>query len=125
MPHWLALAAPLLLGTPASAPSGEPLPEPQPQFSVRAHGTIRNAFSKRDYPASARRLRQQGSVTYEFRVGPDGRVDRCRILVSSGVPVLDETTCRLLRERVRLIPARDRDGKPTFDTLTGIIHWRR
>jgi TonB family protein len=119
MPLTLFLALAALSEPPAaSAPALEPVPP------VRARTHQPNLFSDRDYPASARRLGQRGRVTYEIRVAPNGRIDRCRILVSSRVPVLDQTTRRLLQERARFSPARDAGGKPTFDTLTGSMNWR-
>ena len=100
------------------------LPAAAPGGARRAQANVAGLFGPGNYPAPALRLRQEGAVGYRIRVGPDGRADRCTILVSSRVPVLDRATCRILKARARFEPALDGDGRPTFDTLTGSMTWR-
>jgi protein TonB len=47
-----------------------------------------------------------------YAVEPDGTADRCRIDRSSGLPAIDALTCRLIEQRFRFRPARDRNGRP-------------
>ena len=53
-----------------------------------------------------------GKVEVLYRVNIDGSVSDCRAEGSSGIPVLDQLTCRLIEQRFRFRPARDRRGKP-------------
>lgn len=77
-------------------------------------GRITNA----DYPPSARAARQGGTVTAHFNVGTDGRAHNCRIVKSSGNADIDATTCRLIEQRFRFDPARNKSGQPIAD-VTG------
>ena len=77
-------------------------------------GRITNA----DYPKSATAARQGGSVTAHFTVGADGRPTKCRVVKSSGNADIDATTCRLIEQRFRYEPARNKAGYPMSD-VTG------
>jgi len=85
-------------------------------------GRIRNS----DYPRAAGEEGLGGTVGVRFVVQPDGRVSRCDITRSSGSPILDDTTCRLIVERFRYDPSRDPDGRPVPATIvqhhTWVIH---
>jgi TonB family protein len=85
-------------------------------------GPLQSTISANDYPqglaASAAR-----SVAVTLVVGPDGRVANCTIVTSSGTPVLDATTCRLLRSRSRFTPASDASGSPTAGEVSATIDW--
>jgi len=74
-----------------------------------------------DYPGQAIRGGKVGSVIVHFDVRTDGTVHRCRIRQSSGYPDMDATTCRLIEERFRYSPARDRRGQP----VTDVAGWRQ
>lgn len=74
-------------------------------------GKITNA----DYPQSAAAARQGGSVTAHFTVGADGRPSKCRVVKSSGNADIDATTCRLIEQRFRYEPARNKAGHPISD----------
>lgn len=77
-----------------------------------------------DYPAAARRYDQSGTVRFRLDVAPDGRVQDCTILGSSGYSPLDVTTCRLMTSRARFAPARDASGQPIAGTYEASIAWR-
>ena len=83
-------------------------------------GDIRNS----DYPRDARRLRQSGNVHMRFTVGVNGRVTDCSVTRSSGSQSLDDTTCRLIRQRFRYAPSRDGSGRPFADVVDGVHEWR-
>ena len=78
---------------------------------------IRGAITDRDYPPEARRAGIEGNLTTRYTVGPDGRIDRCYVTVSSGSELLDAATCRLVIARYRFAPARDGRGRPVEDTV--------
>jgi TonB family protein len=88
-----------------------------------ARAPLGELFSGDDYPVSAIRNQEEGRVAYRMIIAPDGRVAACRIEVSSGSDALDGATCRILRVRARFLPARDRDGLPTWDVHTGRVSW--
>jgi protein TonB len=76
-----------------------------------------------DYPRRALRDRLQGRVSVGFTVLTSGRIADCRITASSGSPMLDSTTCRLLTKRLRFRPARDSSGRPIATTLYSDYTW--
>jgi periplasmic protein TonB len=76
-----------------------------------------------DYPRGANG--EQGAVTAELEVGADGRVTGCAVVRSSGNRVLDDTTCRLIRERFRFAPARDQEGRAIATTMGWRQNWWR
>ena len=71
-----------------------------------------------DYPKSATSARQGGSATVHFTVGANGRPSKCRVVKSSGNADIDATTCRLIEQRFRYEPARNKAGHPISD-VTG------
>lgn len=74
-----------------------------------------------NYPRDVSRLWPRGgSVAIAFRVQLDGRVTDCKVNRSSGVPVLDQWTCRLAETRLRFRPAKDDQGRP-YVTWYGYI----
>jgi len=89
----------------------------------RTRADLSSYFSDADYPAEAIRRGEQGIVAYALNVDEAGRVSACRITESSGSAVLDEATCRILRERARFTPARDRRGRAVPDRVAGRTRW--
>ncbi len=84
---------------------------------------IRGHIDDDDYPREALRAHQHGTVGLRFIVGVDGRVSDCTVTRSSGSRSLDETTCRLIKQRFRYRPSRDAQGRPYADTVTGEHEW--
>jgi protein TonB len=72
---------------------------------------IRGRLHFSDLPEDLREQKAGGDLKLQYRIGVDGRVSDCRILVSSGRPSLDATTCRLITERFRFRPSRDARGR--------------
>ncbi|HET9640545.1 MAG TPA: energy transducer TonB [Allosphingosinicella sp.] len=83
-----------------------------------------SVLSDEDYPSTAIRNGEQGSVSFRLSITAAGRVSGCDILVSSGSAALDSTTCRLMATWVGFRPAEDGSGKPVADTYEGQIVWR-
>jgi periplasmic protein TonB len=81
-------------------------------------------FTYSDYPRESVRNREQGTVSFRVEINPQGRVANCTVTRSSGFPRLDETTCRLLTERLHYRPARDAAGNPASGTDDGSVTWR-
>jgi len=127
------IAVPSAPGMPAYAlPPGvyrppEPPPLPPGARIVRPpqpRAVAQSLISRDDYPAAALAMRAHGRVRFRLLIGPDGRVAGCAITRSSGSPVLDSTTCRLIRRRARFTPAVDSNGNPAAGTVEDQIVWR-
>ena len=84
---------------------------------------IAGEITPRDYPRHLREAGVGGVVGLSFRVEPTGLVSRCTVTQSSGVPELDELTCRLIVQRFRYRPSTDRYGRPIADTVDGEHEW--
>ncbi|WP_298200182.1 energy transducer TonB [Novosphingobium sp.] len=76
-----------------------------------------------DYPSDALRANAEGITEFVLTIGPEGRVTECRIKGSSGSPVLDQTTCDLIRVRSRFAPARDPSGAAMAGTYSNRVRW--
>jgi len=63
------------------------------------------------------------SVTVTFTVQVNGRATGCRISRSSGIPELDELTCRLIEKRFRFRPSLNRFGRPFPDEVDWDHDW--
>lgn len=66
---------------------------------------------------------REAGVAVRYTVNPDGSVSNCRIDESSGFPPLDATACRLIEQRFRFRPARDRNGRPVSSTVAEEHVW--
>ncbi len=76
-----------------------------------------------DYPTDAMLKGDQGVVSLTFDIAPDGMVESCRILESSGSASLDETSCQIVIRRARYRPARDATGAPIRSTGSRRLRW--
>ena len=85
---------------------------------------VRLPIYTEDYPYAAYSKGLQGNVAVLAFVGVDGRLSGCRVIESSGVPSLDEQTCRLLEERGRYEPARDAQGTKMRSPIYTRVRWR-
>ncbi|MHA6723204.1 energy transducer TonB [Sphingomonas sp. RS2018] len=80
-------------------------------------------MSDRDFPDALRETSDGGRVGVRYTVLPSGRVGNCRITRSSGVPLLDATTCRLITQRFRFRPSRDSAGRPVAADIVESHEW--
>ena len=96
-----------------------PVTSPVPVRNV----DLTSLFTDDDYPFTALRLRQEGDVGVELAVDGYGRVVRCKIVRSSGVPALNATTCGVLRRRARFSPARAANGTAMTGVATFTKRW--
>ncbi|HEY0014097.1 MAG TPA: energy transducer TonB [Allosphingosinicella sp.] len=83
-------------------------------------GTVTN----NDYPASALRLRAEGTSVVRLEVAADGRVIGCTVIGSSGNSALDSTACSVAWRRFRFTPATDAEGHLTASYYTHSVNWR-
>jgi protein TonB len=84
---------------------------------------IAGSIEASDYPRHLRDAGIGGRVSFVFTVEPNGRVGRCTITRSSGVPELDALTCRLVQQRFVYRPSTDRYGRPIADEVEGEHDW--
>lgn len=77
----------------------------------------------KDYPASALRAGEQGTVRYVLDIGANGRVTGCKVVRSSGSSSLDSATCRIMSARGRFTPARDSQGQPAPSQEVQAVAW--
>lgn len=77
-----------------------------PTLPVRAitYGQGEGKQPAPQYPAQARRERQEGMVGVRFSVGEDGRVLAAEVSMASLWPLLNESALRVVRERWRFQP---------------------
>jgi len=74
---------------------------------------ISPTLGRRDYPDDVYRYWPRGGTVFiAFRVQIDGRATDCKINRSSGVPAIDQWTCRLAETHLRFRPATDERGRP-------------
>lgn len=79
--------------------------------------------SAEDYPRSALDRGEQGTAGIELLVAPDGKVDRCDVVMSTSYADLDAYTCQLVSKRAIFSPARYDDGRPAYSTFKTVINW--
>lgn len=84
---------------------------------------IAGEITSADYPKHLRDAGIGGRVGFVFTVEPNGRVGRCTVTRSSGVPELDQLTCRLIQQRFVYRPSTDRYGRPIEDEVEGDHDW--
>jgi protein TonB len=82
---------------------------------------ISGDIGPKDYPRRLAKAGIGGTVKMRCTVGPNGRVVRCSVIGSSGVPELDALTPRLIEQRFVYRPATDRYGRPVADDVE--IDW--
>ncbi|GAA4003660.1 TonB family protein [Sphingomonas humi] len=87
------------------------------------HQALASLITADDYPASALYARQEGKVRVSIDVDERGGVSDCTMIVSSGFPLLDNATCRLMRARAKFAPAQDASGNPAPSATTVTIYW--
>ena len=76
-----------------------------------------------EIPEELRRVRAGGVIRLRYRIGTDGRVSGCVVLVSSGYPGFDRETCARITERFRFRPALDAQDRPVPYVMTETHGW--
>ncbi|MEH3100541.1 energy transducer TonB [Sphingomonas adhaesiva] len=122
---------PLPLARPDPLPIATGTPQPQPSVTpasrasgVRVRGERASWITNDDYPPSAIRAEEQGTVAITVAVDADGRVSTCSVTQSSGSAALDQATCRLYAKRARFDAARDDGGARVASTYSDRVRWQ-
>lgn len=95
-----ALAALLLVSAPSAAEA------------QRRIGPVSAWISDADYPAESRARGEEGVVTVRYQITATGRAADCRPLFARAPLRLYRTTCALIEQRARYVPAYDTRGRP-------------
>ena len=85
--------------------------------------SLANVLSVEDYPAEAVAKGWEGTARVQLQISEQGRVSGCKILESSGHPVLNSRTCEIMVQRARFKPARNGRGVAVPDTVEQTITW--
>lgn len=83
---------------------------------------VRN-LSRGDYRAIAGGRMPSGRAMVSLRVEPTGLPSNCRVVRSSGDPVIDANLCPLIQDRLRFRPAMDDQGRPIAYQLQYVATW--
>ncbi len=84
---------------------------------------IKGKLSFKDLPEGLIAPGSEARVGVRYVVEADGRVSHCRADETSGIAALDGLACRLIEERFRFKPARNRDGDPVRATIVEAHSW--
>lgn len=76
------------------------------------------------YPPPARASAEEGRVTFTLDVDETGRAVDCKVTMSSGSPLLDETTCALMSANARFTPPRDKKNRPIASQWSSSVRWK-
>ncbi|WP_156841811.1 energy transducer TonB [Novosphingobium aquimarinum] len=108
-------------------PQFTPIPEASPSRIPPKAARPKNAasgwVSTDDYPASALRRGEQGTVRFELTVSANGKVEACRVIASSGSSTLDAATCKFVSARARFEPATDANGARATGSYSSAVTW--
>lgn len=111
---------------PAAPPAPPPAPPPPPSQARGATPDNLNSWAGRiqgDYPSSALRRDEAGTVTMRITVGANGRVSACTVTGSSGSSSLDDAACRGMQRYARYNPALNAAGNEISSTTTQSIRY--
>ena len=103
------------------------VPEPVPSRIAPRSARPKNAASgwvtTDDYPSSALRRGEQGTVRFELMIGANGKIEACRVTASSGSSALDAATCKTVSARAKFEPATDGAGARAQGTFNSSVTW--
>jgi periplasmic protein TonB len=80
--------------------------------AVRGPRRTSGRIAYRDLPEGLLAEGEEAAVEVVFAVNPDGTASQCQVERSSGHPLIDRLTCRLIEQRFRYRPATNRFGRP-------------
>lgn len=86
-------------------------------------GNLTSFFTSGDYPIDAIRTKKQGTTGVRFWVTTEGKLRDCKVVASSGSPLLDAKSCHVITRRGKLEPALTKDGTPVTSLSFARIRW--
>lgn len=78
---------------------------------------------QRLYPPRAIKAREQGVVGFRVSIDAKGAVTDCQVIQSSGHPLLDQETCKLITLNAEFAPESGLSGSQVR-TRDGVITWK-
>ena len=109
----LCLCCALLIATPVLAQTAE----------QQARNALNWQIFQKLYPPRAIAAREEGDVAFTVTLDSKGDVTGCQVTKSSGHPLLDEETCKVVTINAQFSPDSDVHGSRTR-THEGLITWR-
>lgn len=115
--HVPVQAADMVVATPSPvattvAPSVAPTASVLAAQQARWHNVLEAALLKnKQYPMSARRMRQEGVVTIEAHFSAQGELLQCLVANGSGFRALDEAAMQLVRQAAEAVRASHQPGR--------------
>lgn len=79
--------------------------------------------SWKDYPSEALHSEVGGTVVVALTLNSSGRVDTCRVVVSSKVSSLDQKSCEVMSSRAHYTVSAPGDGKAVLPVAIERIRW--
>lgn len=76
------------------------------------------------YPPRSRAAREQGPVGFRVTLDDDGFATECVVTSSSGYPLLDSETCRLIMTRGEFRGITDEHGRRSSGVFEGVLNWK-
>jgi protein TonB len=107
-----------------SAPAAQPTKAAEDGPTPTPLGNPSAWISTADYPPAASAAGQEGRTVFALDVDNKGRVTGCRIIQSSGSPLLDNTTCSSMVVNARFKPAVGANGKPVAGAWQSAMQWK-
>lgn len=117
--------APPAVRIPPPAPAAPPAPPPVSKARAASPDGFQRwgARIQNDYPSSALRREEQGTVSMRITIGANGRVEACSVTGSSGSSALDDAACRGMQRYARYNPALNDAGNPISSTTNQSIRY--
>lgn len=81
-------------------------------------------FITKHYPHGALSKGEQGKVSFEVTIEPDGALGSCEVTGSSGFATLDRETCEFIAKFAKLQPVRNAEGRTIRAVQQGYINWQ-
>lgn len=76
-----------------------------------------------DYPVEALRANEQGAIGFVLEVDAKGIAKTCRVTSGAEAAILSKATCKILLERAKFVPAKDKAGKPIASAFESRFRW--
>lgn len=81
-------------------------------------------FSHESYPSDAKKRHVSGKVVALLQTNPNGTLDSCKVVISVD-PILDQATCAIAMEKVRVRPPLDGGGRPLASYALLPVLWAK
>jgi TonB family protein len=121
---WLVIASPALAKDKNKSGPAKDVPEKEVELKPTPIGSPGSWIPADGYPPAARASAEEGRVGFTLEVDDTGRVSECKVTVTSGSPLLDDTTCNFMTANGRFTPPRDARNKPVASKWSSAMLWK-